>query len=76
MSNENNQSFEDMMTELEGIVNKLDNENVSLEDSLSLYQRGMTLSAKCDETLKDAEQKVNDLMSNEKDVAENESKDE
>ncbi|MCD8828135.1 exodeoxyribonuclease VII small subunit [Staphylococcus gallinarum] len=76
MSNENNQSFEDMMTELEGIVHKLDNENVSLEDSLSLYQRGMTLSAKCDETLKDAEQKVNDLMSNEKDVAENESKDE
>ncbi|MBU7216147.1 exodeoxyribonuclease VII small subunit [Staphylococcus gallinarum] len=76
MSNENNQSFEDMMTELEGIVQKLDNENVSLEDSLSLYQRGMTLSAKCDETLKDAEQKVNDLMSNEKDVAENESKDE
>ncbi|GEQ05210.1 exodeoxyribonuclease VII small subunit [Staphylococcus gallinarum] len=76
MSNENNQSFEDMMTELEGIVQKLDNENVSLEDSLSLYQRGMTLSAKCDETLKNAEQKVNDLMSNEKDVAENESKDE
>ncbi|MFG0934002.1 exodeoxyribonuclease VII small subunit [Staphylococcus sp. 231237_7MaSpsaltlick] len=76
MSNENNQSFEDMMTELEGIVQKLDNENVSLEDSLSLYQRGMTLSAKCDETLKDAEQKVNALMSNEKDVAENESKDE
>ena len=76
MSNENNQTFEEMMTELEGIVQKLDNENVSLEDSLSLYQRGMTLSAKCDETLKDAEQKVNDLMSNEKDVSENESKDE
>lgn len=76
MSNENNQTFEEMMTELEGIVQKLDNENVSLEDSLSLYQRGMTLSAKCDETLKNAEQKVNDLMSNEKDVSENESKDE
>ena len=57
MSNENNQSFEDMMTELEGIVQKLDNENVSLEDSLSLYQRGMTLSAKCDETLKDLNKK-------------------
>ena len=49
------QSFEEMMKELESIVQKLDNENVSLEESLNLYQRGMTLSANCDETLKNAE---------------------
>ncbi|WP_251520973.1 MULTISPECIES: exodeoxyribonuclease VII small subunit [Staphylococcus] len=61
MTNEN-QSFEDMMKELENIVQKLDNENVSLEESLNLYQRGMKLSANCDETLKEAEQKVNELM--------------
>lgn len=58
------QSFEEMMKELENIVQKLDNENVSLEESLNLYQRGMTLSANCDETLKNAE-KVNELMSEE-----------
>lgn len=78
MSNENNQSFEEMMSELETIVQKLDNENVSLEESLNLYQRGMKLSAECDETLKNAEKKVNDLMSNEtdeKDVVQNESED-
>ncbi|WP_412520794.1 exodeoxyribonuclease VII small subunit [Staphylococcus simulans] len=60
MSNE--QSFENMMEELENIVKKLDNETVSLEEALDLYQRGMKLSASCDETLKNAEKKVNDLM--------------
>lgn len=65
MSNSNSQSFEEMMKELEGIVQKLDNENVSLEESLNLYQRGMKLSATCDETLKDAEKKVNELMTDE-----------
>ena len=55
------QSFEEMMKELENIVQKLDNEAVSLEESLDLYQRGMKLSANCDSTLKKRE-KVNELM--------------
>lgn len=63
------QSFEEMMQELENIVQKLDNETVSLEESLELYQRGMKLSATCDATLKDAEKKVNQLI---KDEAEDE----
>lgn len=50
------------MEELENIVKKLDNERVSLEEALDLYQRGMKLSASCDETLKNAEKKVNELM--------------
>lgn len=78
MSNSNAQSFEEMMKELEDIVQKLDNENVSLEESLNLYQRGMKLSATCDETLKDAEKKVNELISDddaEKEVDNDESKD-
>ncbi len=49
------QKFEEMMQELEQIVQKLDNETVSLEESLDLYQRGMKLSAACDTTLKNAE---------------------
>ena len=56
------QSFEEMMQELENIVQKLDNETISLEESLDLYQRGMKLSTACDTTLKDAEKKVNKLM--------------
>ena len=59
------QSFEEMMKELENIVQKLDNEAVSLEESLDLYQRGMKLSTNCDSTLKEAEKKVNELMQEE-----------
>ena len=35
------QSFEEMMKELESIVQKLDNETVSLEESIDIYQRLM-----------------------------------
>ena len=66
----NKQSFEEMMEELETIVQKLDNENVSLEESLELHQRGMKLSASCDETLKNAEQKVNELIKEDEEVKE------
>lgn len=71
MSKEN-QSFEEMMQELENIVQKLDNETVSLEESLDLYQRGMKLSTACDTTLKDAEKKVNKLMQEEAEDKEDE----
>ena len=65
------QSFEEMMQELENIVQKLDNETVSLEESLELYQRGMKLSATCDATRKDAEKKVNQLIKDEAEDEEN-----
>ena len=65
------QSFEEMMQELENIVQKLDNETVSLEESLELYQRGMKLSGTCDATLKDAEKKVNQLIKDEAEDEEN-----
>lgn len=65
MMSEEKQSFEEMMKELESIVNKLDNETVLLEESLDLYQRGMKLSASCNETLKNAEEKVNELVKDE-----------
>ena len=66
------QSFEEMTQELESIVQKLDNETVSLEESLDLYQRGMKLSTACDSTLKDAEKKVNKLMQEEAEEQDNE----
>lgn len=65
MTNKENQSFEEMMSELENIVQKLDNETVSLEESLELYQRGIKLSASCEDTLKNAEKKVNEMIKNE-----------
>ena len=61
------QTFEEMMTELEKVVGKLDEENISLEDSIELYQRGIELSSKCETKLKEAEDKVNKLVKKEGD---------
>ena len=60
-----NQSFEAMMLELEEIVKQLDNDTVSLEESLALYQKGMALSKACEKTLKEAENKVSKLIEEE-----------
>ncbi|WP_323704784.1 exodeoxyribonuclease VII small subunit [Mammaliicoccus sp. Dog046] len=59
------QSFEEMMVELEKVVGKLDEENISLEESIELYQRGIELSSKCELKLKEAEDKVNKLVQKE-----------
>lgn len=61
------QTFEEMMVELEKVVGKLDKENISLEESIELYQRGIELSSKCELKLKEAEEKVNKLVQKEGD---------
>ncbi|UXR68694.1 MULTISPECIES: exodeoxyribonuclease VII small subunit [unclassified Staphylococcus] len=70
-----NQSFETMMHELEEIVKQLDNDTISLEESLALYQKGIALSKACEKTLKEAENKVSKLIEDEADDV-NESKSE
>ncbi|TDM04325.1 exodeoxyribonuclease VII small subunit [Macrococcus carouselicus] len=57
--------FETMMTELEAIVNKLDNDQVSLEESIELYEKGVQLSKACQEQLVQAEDKINKVSSDE-----------
>lgn len=64
------QTFEEMMEELEKVVGKLDEENISLEESIELYQRGIELSSKCETKLKAAEDKVNKLVQKEGDSGE------
>lgn len=49
--------YEDAVKELQDIVNKLGSGNVSLDESLKLYTRGIELSKLCDEKLKQIEQK-------------------
>ncbi|WP_430534666.1 exodeoxyribonuclease VII small subunit [Listeria rocourtiae] len=51
-------SYEDAMKELEGIVQMLEEGNVSLEDSLDMYQRGIELTKLCQEKLAAAEDKL------------------
>lgn len=51
-------SFEDALKELEEVVNRLDRGDVPLEDSIKLYERGAKLKERCEQTLREAEEKV------------------
>ena len=46
------------MAELEAIVDTLEKGQVSLEDSITLYERGEHLKQRCDALLKNAELRV------------------
>ena len=50
--------FEAAITELEAIVKKLEDGDLSLETSLQLYERGVHLSRFCHARLEDAERRV------------------
>ncbi|MFT6224678.1 MAG: exodeoxyribonuclease VII small subunit [Paracoccaceae bacterium] len=51
-------SFEQAMAELEKVVGQLEAGDVPLERSIALYERGAALKARCEEKLKEAEEKV------------------
>jgi len=57
-----NTDFEKSLKELEGLVEKMEQGDLSLEDSLSHFERGVQLSRACQQALKTAEQKVAILM--------------
>lgn len=50
--------FEEAMINLEEVVQKLETGDVPLEDAITLYKKGMELSAFCHEKLQDAEQQL------------------
>jgi len=54
--------FEAALQELETLVEKMEQGELSLEDSLQHFERGVTLSRTCQQALKAAEQKVEVLM--------------
>ena len=55
-------SFEKGMNELERLVNKLQRESDSLEDSIADYEKGMKVLDYCKRQLKQAEDKVNQIL--------------
>ena len=50
--------FEAALSELEGIVKKLEEGELTLEHSLALYERGVELSRFCHARLEDAEKRI------------------
>ena len=56
------QTFEASMQRLDEIVRLLENGDVSLEDSIKLFEEGTKLSVQCGKLLDEAELKVTQLM--------------
>ena len=58
MANKKEMTFEQAVAELQTVVEKLEAGKVALEESLSLYERGVELVKICNERLDLAEQRV------------------
>lgn len=54
--------FEAALKELEGLVEKMEQGDLSLEASLAAFERGIQLTRTCQEALTQAEQKVEQLV--------------
>jgi exodeoxyribonuclease VII small subunit len=54
--------FEASLAELEQLVERMEQGNLPLEESLKLFERGVQLTRICQKALKDAEQKVQILL--------------
>ena len=55
-------NFEDSLAELETLVQQMEQGDLTLEDSLAAFERGISLTRGCQSALAQAEQKVNVLM--------------
>jgi|TARA_B100001094_G_scaffold41319_1_gene36000 exodeoxyribonuclease VII small subunit len=59
-----NINIEKVLNELESIVNKMEEDNLNLEDSLLSYEKGIALVKTAQENLKKIEQRVQILSKN------------
>ena len=55
-------NFEKSLQELEQLVEKMEKGDLSLEDSLKHFERGISLTRSCQKALAEAEQKVQILL--------------
>ena len=57
-------SFEELMENLEEITLKLEKEQISLDESVKLFEEGMNISKECNKMLEDAEKRITILIEN------------
>ena len=56
-----NLSFEQSFKRLEEILEILEGDNVSLEDTIKLYEEGLSLTAACHQRLSEAELRIKEI---------------
>lgn len=61
MTDEKNISFEKSIMRLKEISELLENQEISIDDSIKLYEEGVLLAKKCYDLLKKAELKITEL---------------
>jgi len=54
--------FEDSLEELDQLVEQMEQGDLSLEESLKSFERGVKLTSTCQKALQDAEQKIQILL--------------
>lgn len=59
---DNNLSFEQTLMELESIVEQMEQGDLPLDKALNMFEKGVSLANQGQQTLKNAEQKVQILM--------------
>ncbi|MBO82961.1 MAG: exodeoxyribonuclease VII small subunit [Actinobacteria bacterium] len=59
--NEKKSSFEAEILELESLVRKLEEGDVSLEESKRIYKQGIAIAQNCNQLLKETELEIKDL---------------
>ena len=63
-------SFEENMSELEKIVEKLENGDVNLDDAIEEFKKAMDLIKDCDDKLKTAEDTIAEIVGQNKEIIE------
>ena len=61
MNNKEKVSFEDAVRDLEEIVDNLNNDDLDLEKAISAYEKGMELKKICEERLKEAKLRIENI---------------
>lgn len=58
------ETYEDLLKELKSIVQKIEDDETGLDESIALYERGALLVKRCEEMLESAELKISQLGEN------------
>lgn len=70
MSGKKELNFEELMLKLEDITNKLEKEQLSLDESVKLFEEGMQISKECNNKLEDAEKRITILINENNEIKE------
>lgn len=63
-------NFEEAMKKLEQITAELEKGDLSLDESVKKFEEGIKLSKECNKILEDSENRINILINNDGDIAE------